>query len=203
MSDDSTVCSYYRLPTCLTVCCSSANHCPGVNLVATEKPFLTKGWSRWSVRFCSGPLPAPCTHTSQPGCKSCKTEVSELRRTCNNGLHEEAEGGEHGQPAVLDLLHLQLCQGVCKQQDRVSVRHTPYACTDTRIMLTWVRGQLQRSNQPRAASTQPQSLANDSLQAVAASEPGQSLQPGRCISECGISGYRGSKPSPRGPPDTL
>ena len=30
----------------------------------------------------------------------------------DDGLHEEAEHGEHGQAAVLDLLHLQLGEGV-------------------------------------------------------------------------------------------
>eukprot|EP00197_Chlamydomonas_leiostraca_P002959 CAMPEP_0202864532 /NCGR_PEP_ID=MMETSP1391-20130828/4724_1 /ASSEMBLY_ACC=CAM_ASM_000867 /TAXON_ID=1034604 /ORGANISM="Chlamydomonas leiostraca, Strain SAG 11-49" /LENGTH=91 /DNA_ID=CAMNT_0049544285 /DNA_START=144 /DNA_END=415 /DNA_ORIENTATION=+ len=30
----------------------------------------------------------------------------------HDGLHEEAEAGEHGQAAVLQLLHLQLSQGV-------------------------------------------------------------------------------------------
>jgi len=30
----------------------------------------------------------------------------------HDGLHEEAEHGEHGQAAVLDLLHLELGKGV-------------------------------------------------------------------------------------------
>ncbi|CAL9121091.1 unnamed protein product [Musa acuminata var. zebrina] len=29
---------------------------------------------------------------------------------CDDGLHEEPEHGEHGQPSVLDLLHLELCE---------------------------------------------------------------------------------------------
>ena len=32
--------------------------------------------------------------------------------TCDDGLHEESEHGEHGQAAVLDLLDLELSEGV-------------------------------------------------------------------------------------------
>ncbi len=38
----------------------------------------------------------------------------------DNGLHKEAEHGEHGQAPVLDLLHLQLCQSVLRKLSSLS-----------------------------------------------------------------------------------
>lgn len=39
----------------------------------------------------------------------------------DDGLHEEAEVGEHGEAAILDLLHLELCRcvGVVSQAEGV------------------------------------------------------------------------------------
>lgn len=39
-------------------------------------------------------------------------EVLDGSLSSDDGLHEEAEHGEHGQAAVLDLLHTELCEAV-------------------------------------------------------------------------------------------
>jgi hypothetical protein len=50
-----------------------------------------------------------------------RTEVLDRPLARHDGLHEEAEHGEHGQAAILDLLHLQLREGVrvVRQAQRV------------------------------------------------------------------------------------
>ena len=67
----------------------------------------------------------------------------------NNGLNKEAEHGEHGQAAVLDLLHPQLSKGVwiVSQAQGVEVVATYRRKTDQ-------QGSVQGAG--RQASSQPQ-----------------------------------------------
>ena len=54
--------------------------------------------------------------------------------TGDDGLHEEAEHGEHGQAAVLDLLHLQLSEGVGVVSQTQGVKGT--TCSHTSALST-------------------------------------------------------------------
>ena len=117
----------------LPATCSATSYPPGTNLVAVAvaKPLLTNGASRWSVRFWRGPRPAARTPAQAAGsCSSSWWPLDLLAPTRDDGLHKEAEGGEHGQPAVLDLLHLELCQGLCERCHRQRAMPASCRCKD-------------------------------------------------------------------------
>ena len=106
----------------------------GVNLVAYWKALTLPGSDRWSFRFCMGHMkasslkcqPAPtagmhavmacaasCVVIQRSGVcclqkvRPCMTQTHLQRPLAgDDGLHEEAEHGEHRQPPVLQLLHL-------------------------------------------------------------------------------------------------
>lgn len=89
-----------------------------------------------SIVMCCPGLPSnhyhmahACSRQAQPK-SSLTNQVLDGALAGHDGLHEEAEAGEHGKPPVLDLLHLELCKGLrvisqaCKtahNRDKISV----------------------------------------------------------------------------------